>query len=242
MQKSAEAYHLIFEDMKTFVRLGPDDEGLLHRLCAHAKPHFHPIVRDFYERVREHDEAHRVFTGEDQIERLHHSLVAWLERVLTGPWDDAYCEKSLRIGRVHVRVGLPQRFMFTTMALFRMRLEEVAQTTMGEDAQSACHALTKVLDVELALMNETYREDVLAREASREDAYRHAISSREIRAGQLQITVAERVLQRYVHAVELAHAIIIGLDDDGRIRLFNRRAEEVTGYRFAEVEGAGLRG
>ena len=227
----------LIDEIKRFVRFSPEDQVVVRELCKHAKPHFPEIATEFYERVREHADAHAVFRDEEQIARLHASLVAWLERVLTGPWDEAYCEKSLRIGRVHVQVGLPQRYMFTAMSLFRTRLEAVAERTMGDRAHVACRALSRILDMDLALMNETYREAYVAREHDRESGYTIALAARGSRLSDAQLNATERALKRYVHAVELAGAIIIGLDSKGKIRIFNRRAEHVTGYPFAEVEG-----
>jgi hypothetical protein len=59
--------------------------------------------------------------GEAQIARLQRSLVRWLERVFGGDYDEAYFAETTAIGRVHVKVGLPQRYMFTAMALIRCR-------------------------------------------------------------------------------------------------------------------------
>lgn len=227
----------LIAELKRYVRFDDEDAVLLRALCEKARPQFEDIAQDFYERAREHDEAHAVFRDEDQIRRLHASLVAWLGRVLTGPWDAAYCDKSLRIGKVHVEVGLPQRYMFTAMSVFRVHLERVAEEAMGERSRAACDALSRVLDIELAIMNESYREAILEKEVASEDAYRLAIAARGERSVLSAQQATERALSRYVHAVEMAGAVIIGLDTDGRIRLFNRRAEEVTAYRFVEVEG-----
>ncbi len=219
-----------FQEMKRFVRFGADDERLLRELCNHARPHFEGIAREFYERNREHEEAHAVFQDEMQIARLHVSLVAWLERVLSGPYDSAYCDKSVAIGRVHVRVGLPQRFMFTGMALFRLRLQEIALETMGDRAAATQRALGRILDIELGLMNATYLEAALARAQRLEDE-RRADAVHEL----------EKAGRHYAAAVELAGAMLVGLDAEGRIQLFNREASRVTGFAADEVLGESFR-
>jgi len=49
-----------------------------------------------------------------------------------------------------------------------------------------------------------------------------------------ELTRAERCC---VNAVELASVLIVGLDREGRIQLFNREAERVTGFQRDEVIG-----
>ena len=215
-----------FEELKRYVRFSDRDAEVLAELREHAAPHFNLIATEFYERAREHEQAHAVFQDEAQIARLHETLVAWLDKVLSGPYDAAYCEKSARIGRVHVRVGLPQRYMFSAMTLFRLRLQEVAEQTLGDGASRACKALSRVLDLELAIMNETYAEAMIERAERLE---------RDARSQQLNALA--RTERRYVRAVEIAGALIIGLDGDGCIQLFNREAEKVTGYTQAEILG-----
>src|SRR4051812_4794601 len=112
----------MFEEMKRYVRFGEADEALLQRLRAHAAPHFPRIAGEFYDRIREHEDAHAVFSGEEQIHRLRSSMVRWMDRVLSGPYDEAYFEQTAKIGRMHVKIGLPQRYMLTAMALIRAEL------------------------------------------------------------------------------------------------------------------------
>src|SRR5262245_35851499 len=112
--------------MKRYVRFDAADAGRLVAFRPHAEPRFPAIADEFYDRIREHESAHDVFSGEEQVERLKRSLVRWLSRVCTGPYDEAYYEETAKIGRIHVRVGLPQRYMFTAMSLVRVALERIA--------------------------------------------------------------------------------------------------------------------
>jgi PAS domain S-box-containing protein len=216
----------LFEEMKRYVRFGKEDARLLNELLPHAEPHFERIAAEFYERIREHEDAHKVFTGEPQVERLKRSLVGWMRRVFTGPYDRTYFLETAKIGRIHVRVGLPQHYMFTAMALIRVAIEQIADARMNDKAQAARAAISRILDLELAIMV---------------DAYRHELQARLQRITEMEREQADRALakteHRYMKAVELARVLVVGLDADARIRLFNREAERVTELDRDEVAG-----
>lgn len=217
-----------FEELKRYVRFDQDDARALGVLRPIAAPEFVRIAREFYERIREHEDAHAVFTGEEQIERLQRSMVRWMDRVLSGPYDEVYFGETLKIGRVHVRVGLPQRYMFTAMALMRVSLESVAQAGLdSEAARAARTALTRILDLELAIMMESYRED-LAEKVRRRD---------EVEAQSLRIDLA-RAVQLYEAGLDASPNMIVGIDESGNIRLFNEAAQTITGYALEDVFGS----
>jgi PAS domain S-box-containing protein len=216
-----------FDELKRYVRFTADDARSLLAFRPTAAPHFVRIAREFYERIREHEEAHEVFSGEEQIERLQRSMVRWMDRLLSGVYDEAYREQTLAIGRMHVRVGLPQRYMFTAMALIRVSLEEVSERELGSYSGKTRRALTRLLDMELAIMVESYRED-LAEHARRRDAV-EAQSLRTDLAGALRL---------YQSAIDVTPNLIVGLDGGGAIRLFNRAAQALTGLAVEDVFGA----
>jgi signal transduction histidine kinase len=128
-----------------------------------AEPHFNAIIDDFYATIEAHPHARQVVTGgKAQIERLKLTLVAWLESVLSGVYDADYLERHARIGRVHVRIGLPQELMFTAMNRIRSRLIEVVHADVSDADRRVrvAQAVNRVLDLELALMLDTYRADL----------------------------------------------------------------------------------
>lgn len=212
------------DELKRYVRFTDDDARRLAAFAPQASPHFGRIALEFYERIREHERAHEVLTGEEQIARLQSSMVRWLERVFGGVYDEAYFEKTQQIGRVHVKVGLPQRYMPAAMALIRSSLGAVIAEHGGQAAASTNDALSRLLDLELAVMLESYRDDLMARV---ERAARQEHDAEGRRATKLEET--------YVKAVELAPLLVVGLDQHGSIVLFNREAERTTGFAQDEV-------
>ena len=213
-----------FEELKRYVRFDAEDARALREFRPHAAPQFVRIAREFYERIREHEEAHAVFTGEAQIERLQRSMVTWMERILSGTYDEAYYEETRKIGRVHVRVGLPQRYMFTAMALLRVSLEVVAQDTLGANAAKVRFAISRILDLELAVMVESYRDDLAAQTKRREEV-----------ATEVLRTDLARALNLYEVAIDAVPNLVVGVDVAGKIRLFNRAARTTTGYALEDV-------
>jgi PAS domain S-box-containing protein len=215
-----------FQEIKRYVRFEPRDAELLRAFGELAAPELPRIAGQFYDRIREHEDAHAVFTGEEQIQRLQRSLVGWMRRVCSGTYDEHYREQTAIIGRVHVRIGLPQRFMLTAMALIRLELLHIAERALGAESGPTRAALNRILDLELCIMLEAYQESFVERI---EQAARQERSDLGAALAQAE--------QRYVSAVELAGVIMIGLDREGRVQLFNREAERVTGFARDEVQG-----
>lgn len=214
----------LYTELKRYVGFWPLVDGpLLREAHPIVAPHFERIAQEFYDRTRAHEEAHAVFADEDQISRLQRSLVRWMERVFTGPHDEAYFEQTLKIGRVHAHLELPQRYMLTAMSLVRNELERIVFGAAASDAARLVPSIHRALDLELAGMLESYRHDYMARLELRHHETNQAL---------------QRTEHRYVNAVELANVLVVGVDMDGRILLFNREAERVSGWGREEVLGS----
>ncbi len=162
-----------FESLKSYVGFTDRSSATLREFHPLAKPHFISIVDDFYAAIEAHPGARAAITGGDaQIGRLKQTLIAWIDRMLLGPHDEAYYELRARIGRVHVRIALPQQYMFAAMDRIRVHLIDVVQTQMLQGdpttAGRICTALNQIIDLELAIMLETYREDLVEKNRNAE--------------------------------------------------------------------------
>jgi two-component system, NtrC family, sensor histidine kinase HydH len=94
-----------------------------------------------------------------------------MDQLLRGPWDEAYFDLRCRIGRMHVRIALPQHYMFGAMNVLRQEFNTLIDEHYRERPQELARvrrALSKMIDLELAIMLHTYREDLLAQQARSE--------------------------------------------------------------------------
>ncbi len=162
----------LLEELKRYVGFGPDDEAALRELRDAVAPDFPAVAVVFYDRILAHEGARRALVGgESQVGHLRTTLVRWMDEALGGPWDERWWEAHCRIGRVHVRIDLPQHYMFGAMNVIREQLElRIERLWPGDPArrERARRALGRVLDLELAIMLHTYREDLVARAARSE--------------------------------------------------------------------------
>lgn len=135
-------------------------------------PHFAAIIDDFYDTIEAHPDARAAIRGGSaQIARLKQSLLRWIDEVFMGPHDEGYFERRLRIGRVHVQINLPQMYMLTAMDRIRVRTVAVLRAApQVEEArlEVMLTALHQILDIELAIMLESYRDDLLTKNRTAE--------------------------------------------------------------------------
>ncbi|GEJ59162.1 sensor histidine kinase [Anaeromyxobacter diazotrophicus] len=162
----------LFDELKRYVGWSEVDERALRALHASAAPHFPAVAEVFYATILGHEGAKRSLTGgESQVGHLKITLQRWLDTLLRGPWDEAYYQNRSRIGRYHVRIELPQHYMFGAMNVVRRELNAIVDDTYrtSPDAlKTVREALGRILDLELAVMLHTFREDLVAQSARAE--------------------------------------------------------------------------
>lgn len=150
--------------------VGFDDASAerLQTLAPRMRPFYQAVVDQFYQSILEDPGARVVLKNEAQVTRLKLSLTDWLEGLFSGPYDEQYFEKRSRIGRMHVKVGLEQRYMLTAMNVIRLGLHRgLAEISTDGSGEVLDHrAIDQICDIELAIMLETYREDYVLKKTA----------------------------------------------------------------------------
>ena len=187
----------LFDEMKRYIGFGDEDAVHLRGLAKPIESALPAVVDHFYQQIYRHPGARAAITGgEEQIQRLKGTLLAWLRRLFSGVYDAEYCRERAQIGHMHVRINLPQRYMIAAMEVIWQDLSRAVRGLNVPEKREKLGALHKLLTIELALMLESYQErrSEQVRQVER-DAIRARLSEAEQLAqiGQLAASLAHEI-------------------------------------------------
>lgn len=216
-----------YQDLQRYVGWQDADAHKVVSIGGIIRPHIGELIDDFYAEIQRHPGASRVITGgAQQVERLKQTLCDWLEELLAGNYDEQYVERRWRVGLRHVEIGLDQ--VYTNAALSRLRggMVRLLQANWKEspdDLTQAISALHRLIDLDLAMIEDAYQFEHLRR--------RKMVEQRRLAEAK------SRSEETFRNLVEEAGCVIVILRPDNTIAYLNPFAEELTGYTSAEVVG-----
>jgi signal transduction histidine kinase len=162
-----------YQELQRYVGWTEEDAQRVQALAPLLEPYLTELIEDFYAEIDRHPDARKVITGgQEQIQRLKGTLRGWLAELLIGPYDASYVARRWRVGWRHVDIGLDQ--VYTNVALSRLRrgllvaIEELAnqQRLPGTPADWLMfrRSLNMLLDLDLAIIEDAYQTEYLARQ------------------------------------------------------------------------------
>jgi signal transduction histidine kinase len=156
-----------YQELQRYVGWTDEDARRIRSVADVLEAHLVPLIDDFYAEIERHPEASKVITGGSvQMERLKGTLRAWLRELLFGPYDRDYVARRWRVGWRHVEIGLDQ--VYTNVALSRLRrglfkfLE--LRPEDSQDGMALRRSLNLLLDLDLAIIQDAYQTEYLARQ------------------------------------------------------------------------------
>ncbi len=153
-------------EMMRFVGFDEADSRTLAQLRAGLDRVRSRLIDDFYGRILADPGARAVLKNESRVAGLRVSLDAWLSRLFENPLDEAWLARRAQIGRRHVEVELPQRYMPLAINVVREHLVGVAIEDSAGDVERlrrSLLAVDRILALELTVMLDTYHEDKIQR-------------------------------------------------------------------------------
>lgn len=186
-----------FEELKSYVGFDEQDAANLRLLGTQVEALVPPALDRFYREILRHPGTRAILSeGPAQVARLRQTLADWLRGLFCGTYDDDYYAARARIGRVHVRVGLPQHYMFAAMQVLWEELERAIRRLRPADASVPLASLHKLLMLELGIMLESYKESYSQqiRHVEREAVHERLSEAEQLaRIGQLAASLAHEI-------------------------------------------------
>ncbi len=202
MSRSGRSYNTcmqatLFDEMKSSIGFDGRDAANVRSLAPCAIPAIPSAVHHFYEQLLQQASARAVLTGDDvQAAGLREVVSTWLRELFEGPWDEVYYQKRRRIGSTHVRVGLPQYYMFTGIELIWQVLEQRLREAGIQDVHAKLGSLHRLFILDLAIMLESFQE-----------SHSEQVRKFERSAVEAKLTRAEHLAEIGQLAASLAHEI-----------------------------------
>jgi signal transduction histidine kinase len=156
-----------YRELQSYVGWNDADAERIVAAAPLLEPSLLPLIDDFYDEIERHPEARKVITGGPaQIERLKGTLARWVGDLLAGNYDADYVARRWRVGWRHVEIGLDQ--VYTNVALSRLRnglIRALHESWPGEPGalNETVRALNKLLDLDLAIIEDAYQAEYVAR-------------------------------------------------------------------------------
>jgi len=149
----------VLDELIILMGLSAEDARLLGELESAAAARGPQMAEDFYGRLGAHAQAVEFIDG-IPMAGLHKTIIEWFTQLFSGSYDATYAARRLRIGEVHVKIGLPVRY---PLAMLDVILPHgIAITQSSSNPAAAQHAFYKVLALDAAIFNQAYEDNQLA--------------------------------------------------------------------------------
>lgn len=152
----------LLQTAKTLLDFSDQDITNLKAMGPLLIPHSPEIAAAFYNALDRLPEAKAILDAEpDRRKRLHATLDTWYKEIFSGDYGAAYAQRRWIIGLVHVKIGIPPKFVIGSMKnvyVFSARKlgEKLAQLQGPLDQN--CISLSKMMGVDLTFIEQSYAQ------------------------------------------------------------------------------------
>jgi hypothetical protein len=149
----------VLSELVTLMGLTAKEASLLSSLQAQAREAAPAMLEMFYGRLFNHANTAEYLQGVS-MDRLHTMVGDWFAEIFNGTYDAVYAQKRLKIGKIHVQIGLPVRYPLAMLDVIIPVGEAIAQKSA--QPEQAATAFRKVLALDIAIFNQAYEDNQLA--------------------------------------------------------------------------------
>lgn len=135
-------------------------QALRQRVAEHVQRHAPALATDFYQHMLSHPQAAGFLDHDTVKQRLHGSMVRWLESLYAHPHKDlpALLAQQRHVGQVHARIHLPYHLVARGARQLKWQLLEqlIAQISEPGALLPTVRYVAQLMDTMLEAMNASY--------------------------------------------------------------------------------------
>jgi hypothetical protein len=139
-------------DLLALMEVTDEEKQLLAALQSQADTAAVELTESFYERLLKYENTAEFLDG--KVEYLRGKLHSWFVNLFSGEYGQEYVQQRIRIGEVHVQIGLPVRYPLAMMDVMMFYAEKVAN--QSDNPEAAVEAARKILSLDIAIFNQAY--------------------------------------------------------------------------------------
>lgn len=145
----------VLDELVALMALTPAEAALLAAGQAVAAVVAPRLAGAFYGRLEAHPETAE-YLRETNMAARHQLIGQWFNELFSGCYDRDYARRRLRVGEVHVKIGLPVRYPLAMLDVVMAAGEVVAR--QSDDPAAALVAFRKLLALDVAIFNHAYED------------------------------------------------------------------------------------
>ena len=155
----------LLKSMQQMLNFDETDSQRLVEIGPVLLPHGSALAETFYAALDRMPETKAVLDeSSDRRMRLHQTLIEWYTQIFSGQYDEAYANRRYIIGLVHVKVGIPPRFVVGLMEnVYRFSARQLigSHSQLNGPLGAYIDSLTKMLSIDLAFIEQSFAETSL---------------------------------------------------------------------------------
>lgn len=147
----------VLEELLELMNVSEEEKNALAQAQPEAQTVAPQMADEFYTRILSHPHTREYVEG--MVDRLKNTLQQWFLDLFSGQYGQEYVKSRLKIGHIHVRIGLPVRYPLMMFDIILKYGEQAAARSPTPELSTM--AFRKVCALDMAIFNHAYEEEQL---------------------------------------------------------------------------------
>ena len=150
-----------FKEIKATYSFTKDNEEILFKLKPIMEKRVNRVVESLYQWINSTESVRKLFKNEVLKMHVMELIKDWFLKLFSGKYDTSYYDYLIKIGHRHVSAGVEPHFLISAFNIVRNTCLDILcdEADLYEERDRWIMAINKILDINLDVINSSYREE-----------------------------------------------------------------------------------